>query len=979
MEKYGLSLVQTCNKRLISISFNKRSLSSRQYRQFFTSIQSNNSRNDQISIESSLSLHSSPPSSRTITATNVTPLLRYQLMKDLIKDKKFHEIVAKGDKLLFEKDIINNITKIRWKNDVNLKEFIIYFNSLIVLRRWDQIDKMMNKCISQFSISSKNKIIKLLDNTFKQMLQVAIDKSDRDLLLKTFVIWSIWIKRLNGTCELLDYIRDKNLLYHVLHFLRSVTFIHKQGPVTFFLQEVLLKVKNDVGASAASQLASTFINLLSRDENFKGVTHIWQFKIKHGFPITSNDLTHIMKAYVYRHNYKKLPKLYDTYPNAHGDTIQFDYLLLSYTRLKNWSALQRQFDELFSIGKLPNVNHYEIVIFAMAYERELDKVEMLYDQFLRRGMIPTYSIIQSLLYVHYKCNKFLSCFQQFQLFEKYNIQPNSNTYLIMFKVFKELNNMEGSLKLLKDITQKLPSMVNEEICSTMIQQCSKVTNYAIAQEIFNVMIDYYNIQPTPLSVSSLMMVYNSCQKYNSALQLFNKYSKKFDSTYHNLGWLYEKAMDSYIGLGQYENCTDLVKTLQKIHIKDKRSYYNTLLTYELEVENNTDKAMELLKETIANNQVKPLHIEKIMMKFNNPKGYDSILKLYDMMIKAKIPLNSKILYYIIKATFQLQMSTKNDLTKTIQLLEDIMDNVANGKIRLVPGSQLHPSVFGWPIRTIARDYNPKIAMGLLNKYNELFYDKDDKSFRLNNKLINLRTMIILYGESNQWDEVSYYFQQLLLQLKKFSESSSATMKNIKLDTIFNGIIDYKLKQLDNNGKIADELPNLLEKILKQGYILNNYSWNEIVSILLKDPRTLEVAMRYINDKLIYGFNIIHKNRLLRNIKNNVASGHKDSEKSWSLTVKRLRSEQRSPNLYLRSDRYNQLIHYMRMKLNGLNFHDYNKLIMEDWCLKYPHIMKNFLLLNHSSVIHDWDKFEKSNESFLKELRTVKRANVIINR
>lgn len=308
-----------------------------------------------------------------------------------------------------------------------------------------------------------------------------------------------------------------------------------------------------------------------------------------------------------------------------------------------------------------------------------------------------------------------------------------------------------------------------------------------------------------------------------------------------------------------------------------------------------------------------------------------------------------------------------------------MDDISTGRIKLLSGSQLHPSVFGWPIRTIARDYNPKVAMDLLNEYNNLFRDKDDKSFKLNNKLINYRTMIILYGELNQWDEVNYYFQQLLLQLKKFSESSSATMRNTKLDTIFNGIIEYNLKQLENSNKVSNELPNLLEKILKQRYIFNNHSWNQIVFTLLKDTNTLEVAMKYVNDRLIFGFNTIHKNRLLRNIKNNSVTRCINNEKSWSLMVKRSSLEQKSPNLYLKSDIYNQLIYYMRMKLNELNFEDYNKLVMEDWCPKYPNVLKNFLLINHSSDIHDWDRFEKVNESFLKKLRTFKRANVITNK
>ena len=138
MEKYGLSLVQTFNKHLITISFNTTCLYSRHYRRGLSTIRTNNNQNDQPPTKSSPSAPSKTSYPLAITKTSVTPLLRYQVMKNLIKEKKFHEIVAKGDELLFEEDITNKIN-IRWKNDVNFKEVILYFNSLIVLRKWDQV------------------------------------------------------------------------------------------------------------------------------------------------------------------------------------------------------------------------------------------------------------------------------------------------------------------------------------------------------------------------------------------------------------------------------------------------------------------------------------------------------------------------------------------------------------------------------------------------------------------------------------------------------------------------------------------------------------------------------------------------------------------------------------------------------------------------------------------------------------------------
>ncbi|CAL9729471.1 pentatricopeptide repeat-containing protein Pet309p, mitochondrial [Monosporozyma unispora] len=971
MKKYGLSLIRTCNRRLLVVPVVRYSVYSHATRRSLSDIPSQHNSNDPNEDANALVYNVKAVNSKDSN----NPLNRYNIMKKLIKDDKFSQLIAIGDKLLLEQDV--NKQKIRWKSDVTLKEYYWYFHSLIKMKDWKILDQMMLQVIAQFSISNKRKVILLLSSTLRHMLTSTSSKKDKGLLIDNLLCWAHWIKRLNGTCELLDFMREQPLLFPIVRLIRSKNFITKEVPITVFLKEVLLKVKDDMGPSAASQLSSTFINILKHDVGLKEVEDIWKFKVEHSFPIISNDLTVLLKSYVYRHKYKEIQDVYHLYPNAHGDSIQFDYMLLSHTRLQEWSSLQKQFDDLFGIGKLPNVNHYEIVMFAMAYAKELEKTELLYDQFLRRDMLPTYSILQSLLYVHYKCNKFLSCFQQFQLFEKYSIKPSESTYLIMFKVYKELNNMEGALKLLRDITDKNPSMVNEEMCSTMIQQCAKVTNYAIAEEIFTIMNDYYTIKPTPLSISSLMTVYNSSKRYDLTLQLFETYSKKL-TTHDNLIWMQGKVIDAYINLEQFEECTKFVESIDENSSRDKVSYYQAMLQYVIQVKDDMDEATNILKEIIRDGNVTPHHIEQIMEKYNNPQGYNSILNLYDMMIEAKIPLNSKILYYIIKATFQLQMTTGKDLTSAIELLEDIMENLANGKIKLVTGSQLHPSVFGWPIRAIARNYNPKTAMSLLNKYNELFYDKDDKSFKLNNKVINLRTLIILFGELNKTDEVNYFFQQLCSQLNKFKESNSTTMRNFKLYTILNGVIEYKLNQLMQDGKVATELPTLIEKFLKEKVNFTNHAWNQIVLTLIKEPKTLEIGMKYINEKLLHGFNFIHKARLLRKNQTTLSEegGEVNKEKSWSLTSKKLNFEFNVPRLYLQSDNYNELFNVMNMKLNGMSFEEYNKLVINEWVDKYPHIMKDYLLKDHSTTIHDWDKFEDINKDILRDIRLQRRAQIL---
>lgn len=158
------------------------------------------------------------------------------------------------------------------------------------------------------------------------------------------------------------------------------------------------------------------------------------------------------------------------------------------------------------------------------------------------------------------------------------------------------------------------------------------------------------------------------------------------------------------------------------------------------------------------------------------------------------------------------------------------------------------------------------------------------------------------------------------------------MKNSKLNTIFHGTIEYKLKHLENSNKISEWVVWSFKGgggfFWNKDIYFSNNSWIQILFFSwLKDPKTLEVAMEYVRAKLIFGFDTIHKNTL---------------DYQWSLIVTK-------------------------------------GSCTIDWSItwegnEWAKFLKNLFLINPlSAMTHDWDQFEKLNESILKELNTFKRA------
>ncbi|CCK72647.1 Pet309p KNAG_0L00240 [Huiozyma naganishii CBS 8797] len=870
---------------------------------------------------------------------------RKELWEFLLARGEFTSLITFANRLLFERGTLS------LQGDVALNELNWLIHSLIYTKQLVRLDGVMASIISQLSITHKRRAVELIATAFKHLIR---DYTNASSIVEGFVKWCRWTKLLNGTCEMVDYMNNRILLRHLLIFIQEK---NQDGFATQILLQSLDKVTELVGAAASSQFASTLLNLLQYCRDFKTAETIWNYKVDHDFPIIPQDLTVIMRSYNYQSKYMEIQDVYSKYPNAHHNNLQFDYLLLAHTRTSNWSALRTQFDALFGIGKLPNIHHYEVVIFSMATKGELDSVEMLYKQMLRRRMTPTYSILQSLLLAYYNSGAFVSCFAQFQLFEKYGIKPTEMTYLIMFKVHKQLNNMEGALKLLKTISDTAKSQITEEHLAVMIQMCSRFTNHLVAQELFSVMTDHYRIKPTPVSIAALMDVYIESGLPNEAIRFFKLHIDRLERTHsENIIWVYTKALRANILMKKAGQCTKIMDIIAEKNHETDAAFYLELMRYMIDIEKDFSRAKLTLDELLKHPRLapKPTHFELLLQEMDKQSNYDQMLGVYDQMLENDVPLNSKVLFFLIKATFQKELYEKTDLSRSLAFLDTLMSRIMVGDMILTGPQKLHPSIFAWPIRAIATKYNPKVALELFNKYNEILLNSKEAQSSTN-RLTMTRSLIVLYGELEQWVNFSDAWDTLTQQLSDFAKLPSSTIPNKKLGGIFVGLLSYKVQYLRAIGRLG-ELPKLVEYLLTSGFNIDNKSWNCIVEALSSDPATIPYCIEYLDDKLVHGYNLIHKYRLLAKI-----SPRSEFVREVSREGKFV------PSLYVKSDVFQRVCDNIDRYLLSLEDLDAQ---LRELVRDRPYFMKSYLLREGPVTT----QLLNSHPEFMRDLKANKRID-----
>ncbi|KAL3228456.1 Uncharacterized protein RNJ44_02401 [Nakaseomyces bracarensis] len=900
------------------------------------------------------------------------------IMRWMMRKGAFSEVVKVG--LTYMKEGAKDKELIHCP--MTLEEAKWFFRALVIMKDFDTLDSILPELISTNALSSPDLTRILIGSVCTELC--ALDEGlSKQYLIECMKRWPYWMKLLTGRADFSDTSKDLKLratLVSVIPRLRTIGTSARQ---------FLNPIREQHGPELCSEFISTLMTLVTKDyipsvghlpakppkQNKDGspikttrvtVQVLWNYKVSHDLPINSNDLTRIMEKLTKENRYKQLVKIHQKYPEAQSDVKQFDLLLNAFSKTSDWASLQSQFNALFGVGKLPNADQYGLVMAALAMHGESESVDQLYQQLLRRGLLPNFTVLRAILEAKYRSGDYRGCFEHFELFDHYNCKPTSGTYTLMFKVYRELSDIDGALRLLRRLTNENKGIISEEHFMILIQLCSRFTNYSIAEELFTIMKTSYNIEPSARSISALMNVYIESKLYPKAIHIYTKYMKNRHRG-EELSVM-NSLLLCYIKLKKEKQAEQLIQDIARECKELDSHFFRNFLLYFIEIKKDIDSGKNLLFSLLedANHVVNETHFERLMNAYDKRADNDAIVELYKKMNECNIPINSRILLYLIKASYRAHVSDGGNVPKFVAMLEETLSSVANGTLA-IKYNKLHPSVFNWVFKTLSREKLTSKAIQLLDVYYKLFFkgDSPDKN-RFDNQFITMKAKLVFHGECEQWEAFEDIFEDFLNRIEYAENQPSRTVENIKLRSLFNGLAIYRLRHLVATNQV-EKVPEFIKYLESHNFIVENSFLNSAIMELFLDSRTIEFGLSLANDKLIHGFNLYNKRRHL------VVNEYRYNTKSTSWLLEQIRKDKTKfrPMIYLKWSTYNNIFDSLDRYLNRFDLEEKEKLIVK-YIDEHPYVMKNYLLKSRTNV-KNWDLIEKRHKEYFFQLRDTKRV------
>ncbi|QEU60541.1 Pet309 [Kluyveromyces lactis] len=862
--------------------------------------------------------------------TEIPTVDRSILLKYLCGKKEYDMVETMAKLHLFDKD--GHFLETCTVNNVQ-----IYFEVLIQTKQLDKLTEEAVKYISQFSINKQGSSVYMINYLFVKLYQ---NFSPQDALY----IWTKLVSVYYGHCELTSMDIYGPILNHLYYFFKASKESHQ------CVLPLLKRMQHEDGIMPASHLASTLITFFSSSRWFSEVERIWHWKVDRNLPIVASDLTAMMRSRCHFRDWDTVINLHHQYSLAQDDYMQFDYLLVALAKKQDWDRLKHQFDALFGIGELPTVNHYGVIMYALSMHGELELVEKLHGQLLRRDMTPSYAVLLSIINAHYNVGDYNGAVREFALFKRYGIRPTSASYLIVLKAYKKMGSLDSCFRVLKTMSaENIP--LNEAHFKIIIELCGKLDNYPVAEELFNVMTTDYFIQPTGLTISALIRTFLKSKKYKEAWRLIQKYENVV--TVDKFKIVQQKIM-YYVLTGDTENAEEQLKIYFRKKYKVNSNFYMILLQHLVAGRKDCVAAEKVLDELVRANMplIKPDHFNILLEEYNRIGYLEGISNTISKIVDNQIPMNSKTLYFLVKSRFELNRKKRESPEFLLGWLEEILESIAKNKLNFTTRT-IHPSVVTWPMNFISRNDDPSKAVDLFTKYVKLFFPR---SRDWNNKLVVLRSLLIVSAESGKWEDFDILFTRYKDKLSFFQNQPSAVVPNNQLKAAFVGLFEYKIKRMRQLNEI-NRLPSLIEELENKGYILSNNEWNEALWRMIRRKSTFDFAMKRINGMFIRGYTWIHRARSLRKRQDGKYNVNDSSSSS---------SEESKTNLYLKSENYDlimiQIDKYLRYNSKTLE-REVKRLIIE-----YPYVMKQYLRKPRNDI-SNWDIIERNHSAYLRKLRS----------
>ncbi|KAL6942340.1 hypothetical protein ACO0QE_003513 [Hanseniaspora vineae] len=851
--------------------------------------------------------------------------------------------------------------------DITLDELRAIGRSLVLIQDFEGLDTFVRSAIAKYSTNFEAKrkvLIKLLNSVLKQLY----DTCELELYFKK---WIKYYSFMQGHVYF-EKMYIANRLYLKPFKFVVIEDCAKHNGDKLHYQSILqhLNSSTEISKHTLAQFLSTFLSVLINSQEWDIAKMVFEYKMEHfEQSLTEFDLNCSLQVYAHFDQFKKLINVYRKYPQLHSmSAAQFDYLLVTLSKLEDWQGLQKQFDELFYIGELPNIIHYGIIMSKVAKTGHIEIVDKLFTQLIGRGLIPNFHILQSLVVASYNSGDHYGLLKNFQLFEKYEVKPSPTTYLYMLRSYRRRNDMEGALKVLRNMDSE---MLNESHFLQMILIGTHLMNSKIAEEIFHVMQKDFKIKPSPVFLSKMMQLYNGCRLPEKAIALFNENIASVKRNPKRIS-LYNQLLNSHIFLKNEEECENVLKDIENEGLQHDPEFNLMMIRFFLSIKDNVSIAVDFAQKMYEKNSrmIGTVHLQEIMSYINcrmSSKNMDQsvnqIFQLYKYQLDKRIPVSSEILRYVLKFAYIHNISkfkSGSQLDQFLKLARSFIDKFADKSLDTV-NPILHPNFIYFPVKSMS-SIDPSKARELIEYYVDKCYSKQvdqDDSYK---EIVLLKVKLFFSFNTGEWNNVSYFFDKILenlLKLRKLPFYERSVNKNLRFYLI--DIVDIKLRQLQAQNQISDgvDLFEFIKKNLKM--IINNKSHNLLAKLLVQNRTTIDLGLKMVENYLIHGHRVIHKLRSLKKLKT--------AMESKTLMVLEEDPKKLQPKNYLQSEDYFEIMKSMDNYLIELNDNAAMEQTITKWCQNYPQTMVRYLMV--SRPFPNWAQYEKSHKEFLHRVRTEK--------
>lgn len=646
------------------------------------------------------------------------------------------------------------------------------------------------------------------------------------------------------------------------------------------MERLLGAIADVVSRDLFPNLLSAILQVVART-NPQVTLACWQYKVQHHVTQrTPRDLTNAMLAHIELRAYDKALRLYLANVSLQRDE-QILLLLQISERNKDWKLLQKQFEDMYGRGNLPYLVHYAVVMGALASLGATHEVEQLYNQLLKRNLVPSAPVFLALVRVNINANKADAArawYAKFLEFVDSGAIPKSNIPSVQLEILKislfqsDVPLAMSEFRNLVDTQTPDTPLIDSETIRTMIR--FTLATYAISE--FNKVWEL---------ATKLDLVDEST--YCSAIHFLTRtgqFERADELSYEaqansvvpfqsnlimaaqlrNYTIWFKEATDPALKKSLYQRVENILRVAKgPVSPKGLDALLAEIISYAANA-GNLERARHFLKLAQTLDIASERHYIPLLKEFSTEGSYSEnsdVLELYRQMVEGKMVLGAKTYLYLARSLFKIDASKKGSFQNSYNLLLSVLEmygfsfdsaakpKTASSSVLAKNAVPLLKIVSEYVIAT-AGDGNMALVVDFLNQLR----DKLDKRIDL-----DLRIAIL-----DQMSHVYYAYQDLELSLR-LVENALSELHDIvdqietrplpkMLQLQYRRIIETKLRILKASNAPNARFEEILKTAISRDVRLSGRQLHDINERLLAEPtwEVLETVLDSCERYLVAG-------------------------------------------------------------------------------------------------------------------------------